>query len=172
MQLHEMAGAELSDCGRYRYRLWRRWGSGQHVLWVMLNPSTADALKDDPTIRRCAGFTRAWGYDGFRVVNLIAYRAATPLGLYLEPAAFDERNPTVVAEEIAAEGCGLVVVAWGAGAQKVFGREAAGHLELMVREASPRSLHCLGVTKAGHPRHPLYVPKAAELQPWPADKER
>jgi hypothetical protein len=74
-------GATLSDCGRYRYRLWRRWADGPTVLFVMLNPSTADADVDDPTIRRCIGFARSWGAGALEVVNLYAWRATQPAEL-------------------------------------------------------------------------------------------
>ncbi|TMF61888.1 MAG: DUF1643 domain-containing protein, partial [Chloroflexi bacterium] len=68
-------GATFSADRRYRYRLWRRWdGARPVVAFVMLNPSTADARRDDPTIRRCIGFAKSWGFGGVEVVNLFAYR--------------------------------------------------------------------------------------------------
>ncbi|MFZ8963264.1 MAG: DUF1643 domain-containing protein, partial [Schleiferiaceae bacterium] len=73
------AGAIFSDCGRYRYRLWRIWDpSLPTLLWILYNPSTADAKVEDPTLRRCMDFTRQWGYGGLTVVNRFAYRATNP----------------------------------------------------------------------------------------------
>ena len=69
--------AQLSDCQKYRYALWRRWGEGSQVVFVMLNPATADAAKDDPTIRRCIGFARAWEFGSLAVGNLFAFRTAS-----------------------------------------------------------------------------------------------
>jgi hypothetical protein len=73
------SGAELSACRTYRYRLWRQWDADlAPVVWVMLNPSTADESADDPTIRKCIGFAQRWGYGGIEVVNLYAYRSPDP----------------------------------------------------------------------------------------------
>ena len=73
------SGADFSECGRYRYKLWRTWDDIRPVvMFIMLNPSTADATADDPTIRRCIGFARAWGYGGVRVGNLFAWRTPYP----------------------------------------------------------------------------------------------
>src|SRR5689334_16488446 len=73
--------ASISECGRYRYSLHRWWGAGERLYFVMLNPSTADAEVDDPTIRRCMGFARTLGFDGIGVVNLYAFRATKPADL-------------------------------------------------------------------------------------------
>jgi len=78
--------AVLSDCGTYRYSLTRRWSPGPLLGWVMLNPSRADALVDDPTIRRCVGFARRWGFAGIVVRNLYALRATDPRELSRHPA--------------------------------------------------------------------------------------
>lgn len=72
-------GAIISDCETYRYRLWRIWNeNAAKIMWIMLNPSTANAEEDDPTIRRCIGFARNWGYGGIYVENLYAYRSTDP----------------------------------------------------------------------------------------------
>lgn len=74
--------AEFSGCGRYRYSLRRRWADGgPPACWIMLNPSTADAEKDAPTIRRCIGFSKAWGHNALVVVNLFALRSTDPTAL-------------------------------------------------------------------------------------------
>ncbi|HYE77963.1 MAG TPA: DUF1643 domain-containing protein [bacterium] len=144
--------AEVSECGRYRWwlrRSYQRGGDGRVACFVMLNPSTADGTEDDPTIRRCLGFVRAWGYSVLSVRNLFAYRATDPKELLTAD------NPTGGArgnvELLAAMSADLVVAAWGAGGN-LFGRdkEVLGFLR-------GKPLHCLGLTKGGHPRHPLYV---------------
>jgi hypothetical protein len=142
--------AELSDCGRYRYSLRRSWqagGNGQVVCFLMLNPSTADALTDDPTVRRCMAFCRAWGYSALTVRNLFALRSADPAELL---SATDPVGPAGDAHLLAAATADLVVCAWGA--KVPFGRDRRA-LELLAG----RRLHCLGLTRAGAPRHPLYV---------------
>ena len=82
MQQLTEAGALLSSCGTYRYRLWRYWHTEREpLIFIMLNPSTADAMQDDPTIRKCIGFAKRLGFGGIEVVNLFAYRATDPRDL-------------------------------------------------------------------------------------------
>lgn len=158
----EIAGAVISECGLYRYRLWRRWGPGPQVLWIMLNPSTADAYTDDPTIRRCAGFTRAWGCDGFEVVNLFARRATNPRSLHRLADPYGPLNAHQLRISTADQWA-HIVAAWGAAA-------AAMPIDLWGAEGNIRylvdTIECLGTTKAGHPKHPLYLPKNTSLRPW------
>lgn len=145
--------ALISDDGRYRYLLTRRWADGPSVAWIMLNPSTADAHQDDPTIRRCIGFAKAWGYAAIEVVNLYAFRATNPVDLI---DAWDPEGPenwrwvssTIKRHSVA-------VAAWGASVEKI-----ARHHPTFVL---PRPLWCLGLTKGDHPRHPLYVPSSQRL---------
>lgn len=149
--------AELSECGRYRWWLRRSWEEGSDsnrvVCFVMLNPSTADANVDDPTIRRCIGFAKAWGYNTLVVRNLFPWRATDPKELKLA------KNPTGGHrgnnELIAACTADMVVCAWGAGVP--FDRDVEA-MNLFSPWASGVQLWCLGLTKHGHPRHPLYVP--------------
>jgi hypothetical protein len=103
--------AVLSDCGTYRYVLTRRWVEGPLLGWVMLNPSTADAERDDPTIRRCMGFARTWGFAGIIVRNLYAARSSSPAALWSHPEPGGPANDQYLA------GTGvdqLTVCAWGA----------------------------------------------------------
>lgn len=149
-------GADLSPCGRYRYRLWRRWGSGDSALFVMLNPSTADADIDDPTIRRCIGFARRWGFGGLEVVNLYGARATDPdeIDAWHDPIGRDNDRAILDAAARAA----LLVCAWGATVRRLrfLARGLDREREVLDLLAGHR-LHCLGTTKGGHPRHPLYV---------------
>lgn len=174
-------GADLSPCGVYRTRLWRRWNTGALLPFVMLNPSTADAEADDPTIRRCVGFARREGWAGIEVVNLFPYRATDPDTLVdvedLEHFPFgDEAIRQVIAQQA---DIGPVVAAWGAGYAKVmsarrakhgqFGRMAIDDRPAVVRSIAARTgarLSCLGVTKDGAPRHPLMVRADQPLIPW------
>ena len=154
--------AVISPCGLYRYSLTRRWASGAPVLFVMLNPSTADATIDDPTIRRCVGFARAWGAPAIEVVNLFAYRATDPVDL----AAARLGGLDIVGPEndlhiaAAAERTSSCVVAWGAHAEAI---QRAGDVWRLLAERV--SVHALGITKAGAPRHPLYL--RADSKPLP-----
>lgn len=151
-------GAIVSDCGVYRYRLWRRWGSGAHVLWVMLNPSRADATCDDQTIRKCTGFAKRWGYEAIEVVNLFAYRSAFPedvaSALRKGRDVVGPMNDTHIQEAVRA--APLVVAAWGS--QHWLGPRAAA---VWGRLGPAR---CLGKTKDGHPRHPVMLAYATKLE--------
>lgn len=154
-------GAELSPCGTYRYSLWRAWGDGPRAVFVMLNPSTADAARDDPTIRRCIGFARAWGFNGLEVVNLFALRATNPEALYLHADPVGPENDDAIAT--ACNGAGIVVAAWGVhGAWKDRGQEIAQR----IAYGGGVALHHLGLTKGGHPRHPLYLASATQPERW------
>ena len=128
------------------------------MTWIMLNPSTADAFADDPTIRRCASFARREGCGGIKVVNLFALRATDPRELRRHPDPVGACNDRV----IDAHARGLVVVAWGAGGA-LGGRDADA---ARILEAAGVTPVCLGVTAGGQPRHPLYVRGDTPLVPW------
>ena len=156
--------AEISACGLYRYSLRRVWDDSLPLaLWIMLNPSVADATQDDPTIRRVVGFARAWGRGGIVVTNLFAFRATDPEGLKLQDDPFGPANDSHVVDE--AKACGLVVAAWGVGG----GYRDAGRCMVETLRAHGVQLHCLGVTKDGHPRHPLYLPRGLKPIPFGAE---
>lgn len=165
----DMAGAELSADGRYRYRLWRAWGRGPGVLWIMLNPSTADAQRDDPTIRRCAGFARKWGYKRIEVLNLFALRSPYPGELRLHKDPVGHRNDDVIAQRCEEMRTSLVVAAWGDAPQLY--RSMLLPREAVVSRLVGHPLMCIGTTRRGHPRHPLYVPAAKQLERWVPAKE-
>lgn len=144
-------GAQFSHDRRYRYRLWRRWDPARpQIAFCMLNPSTADERADDPTIRRCIGFARDWGYGGVEIVNIFALRAADPRELRRAHDPIGRANDAHVID--VAQRSAAVVIAWGAHGA-LLARGAAA-----LRLLSPRArLLALGWTRAGEPRHPLYL---------------
>lgn len=148
------SGAIFSIDGVYRYRLWRVWDPDlPRVLWVMLNPSTADAQTLDPTIRKCIGFSQRWAMGALEVVNLFALKATDPQVMLKHPAPEGPENDDRILA--AAAEARLIVCAWGAHG---FHRDRAQHVEALLRGAG-HSLTALAFTK-GHPvqpRHPLYV---------------
>lgn len=151
------SSASISDCGSYRYRLDRRWSNGPTMGFIMLNPSTADADKDDPTIRRCIGFAKREGCGALVVVNLFAFRATDPKNL---PAKSDEAEGPENAAHImrAATVADRLVAAWGSN------KPEARFIRFIFDHYGDRVL-CLGKTKDGSPRHPLYVRGDAPLIP-------
>ena len=145
----------------YRYLLTRTWDLAKPpVTWVMLNPSTADAHTDDPTCTRVIRFARREGYGGITVVNLFAYRATDPAVLRVVPDPAGPLNDAFIRG--ACPPGRTVIAAWGAGeALAARGAAVAGMLA-----AAGVPLHALGVTGQGQPRHPLYVPASAPLEPY------
>jgi len=158
----------------YRYRLTRSDADVSDklaihqptLLWIMLNPSTADDQLDDPTIRRVIGFTRRLGYMHLTVVNLYAKRATKPADLWRADDPVGPDNDQVIAEEAwAAAVDGVpILAAWGANARPDRVAQV-----LSIPHLAPR-LHCLGTTLAGAPRHPLYLPWSAPLVRWEASR--
>jgi hypothetical protein len=153
------ARAVFNETRTHRYLLERYWQPGPVVTWVMLNPSTASAFADDPTIRRCVGFARREGCGGMRVVNLYALRATDPREIRGHPDPVGPCNLRFLCEQ----GRGArIIAAWGAGgALNGHGDEIGRYLI-----STGAVLECLGVTAAGHPRHPLYVRADALLTQW------
>lgn len=144
-----MKGAELSTCRNYRYALWRVWEPEKpYVLFIGLNPSTADETEDDPTIRRCINFAKSWGYGGIYMANLFAFRTSKPRELWLadDPVGHDNDRWLLALSEKAE----LTIAAWGNGGSHQ-GRSR------VLRSQIP-GLHCLVMNNGGEPRHPLYVP--------------
>jgi hypothetical protein len=148
--------------GLYRYSLERDWDSDAlRIGFVMLNPSTADATQDDPTIRRCISFASAWGYGALEVVNLFAYRATHPLELrcVADPVGVDNDSYLLRMQQRVQK----IVVAWGN--QGSFQGRNQAVLKLLTRY---QVVYCLGLTRLGHPRHPLYVTRDTTLITFPA----
>ncbi len=152
----QQAGATI--IGAYRYTLWRAWDEMRpRVCFVLLNPSTADATRDDPTLRRCIGFARSWGACGsVEIVNLFAYRTADPAMLRKAAHPVGPDNDTYLKN--AARRASRIVLGWGARGT-LLGRDLAV-LELLA--AYP--LYCLRLTRERHPEHPLYIPGDTTLQ--------
>lgn len=165
--LFSKSGATISDCGLYRYRLWRIWDdNGMVMTFVMQNPSKADAEQDDPTIRKCMGFAQRGGFGGIMVMNVFAYRAT------------DERELLHVADPVgplngehlmAARSVSLgtkLVVAWGARLgqkRRSLFRDAYCNA---ANICTMQGAYCLGTTKAGDPKHPLFVPYSTAMVRW------
>lgn len=152
--------AIVSECGRYRYRLSRCWGNGPYLLFVMLNPSTADGLEDDRTIRRCIGFAKAHGFGSMEVVNLFALRATDPRELSLSADPVGPVNDEAIAHAAAA--AGAVCLAYGA--HRLVDARAQVVLPLLRRAGA--HLQCLRITRSGYPEHPLYLPGSRRLSPF------
>lgn len=154
--------AVFSDDLVYRYVLRREWGEPDRahhdvLTWIMLNPSTADAERNDPTLTRCQSFSRAWGWPGFAVVNLYALRSTDPRALRGHPDPVGPANRTFLHRAA----LGPAVVAWGTHGGAWAREWASGMFPL--RGFVPL---CLGITKDGSPLHPLYVPGATQPRAW------
>lgn len=149
--------ANFSRCRQYRYALWRRWGDGEDfMLLIGLNPSTADHRQDDPTIRRCMGFARDWGYSGLCVANLFAWRATYPRDLFAAADPVGPKNDLWLSR--LARRADLVVAAWG----------NLGHHMNRAHHVASRlgGLHAIRVNASGDPAHPLYLPSHLSAEPW------
>lgn len=168
--------ATISDDGRYRYNLTRLVSptveqrldgdTRSRVLWIMLNPSTADANKDDPTIRKCRGFTERLGGKEFEVVNLFAYRATRPGALWqADKDGIDIIGPDNGRHiQEAVERSEMVIAAWGS---HVNGKALARARVQRVRETVEDLFH-LSLSKHGHPRHPLMLGYKHQPTRWAA----
>lgn len=153
--------AVYSACTRYRYRLTRVWGDvGGGALFVMLNPSTATEVQNDPTVERCERRARALGFAGFTVCNIFAFRATDPRVMRAAADPVGSDNDAAILD--AARSAACIVCAWGThGAHLDRGPE----VERLLR-GSGRALHHLGLTRDGHPRHPLYIGYAQPPIRW------
>lgn len=144
--------AVYSDCETYRYSLTRIWEpAGRRVMFVMLNPSTATEVQNDPTIERCERRARSLGFGGFRATNIFAYRATDPRDMRAaaDPAGPD--NETAILEGM--DWADQVVCAWGTNGVHM---NQGPRIETLLR-ARGQALYQLGLSKAGHPKHPLYI---------------
>lgn len=150
------ATAALSPCRLYRYALWRKWADGPQVLFVMLNPSTADESTDDPTIRRCIGFAKAWGFSSLAVGNLFALRTPSPSQLMQNQSPIGDENDRWLHK--LQQTATLTIAAWGNN-----GRLNGRSMSVAQLLSKP---HTLGLTKLAEPRHPLYVHATTKPIQW------
>lgn len=153
--------ARLSPCRTYRYELGRRWGAGPLLTWCMLNPSKADEVDDDPTIRKCVGFSERWGYGAIRVVNLFALIATNPRDLLRHPDPIGPDNFALLSTL-----GGHVIAAWGASIPKTAEADA------MARVVRGRAGYCLGRTKNGEPCHPVRLAYSTPREPFGTRRTR
>jgi len=143
--------------GPYRYSLWRIWDEQlPRALFVLLNPSTADAQQDDPTLRRCLGFACLEGCGSLEIVNLFAYRATQPTQLKMISDPIGDENDQYIAA--AAQQATLIILGWGVYGSYLARDRAILHL------LSSSQLYCLGLTAKGHPKHPLYCTYASLIR--------
>lgn len=160
--------AVISDCGIYRYSLTRIWDESKpKVMFIMLNPSTADHEQDDPTIRRCISFAKSWGYGGLYVCNLFAYRATNPADLLKVDNPFGDKNIWHTRQLL--DKVEKVICAWGNKkiVDKIIGKGNSYENLYFAYE----TLHYIDLSKDGVPKHPLYLksdlePKRLEIALW------
>lgn len=157
----QKAGAAISECGQYRYGLWRIWDASRpYCLFVMLNPSTADETDNDPTVERCLRRARDMGYGGLHIVNLFAWRSTDPSILAgLDDPVGPDNDKEIVA---LAQDAGIVICAWGTDGA-ILGR--ANVVLAMLRQAGIQP-HGLKFNLDGSPKHPLYVAYAEQPKPF------
>lgn len=142
--------ASFSQCKTFRYQLIRTWNESlPAVCFIGLNPSTADHRIDDPTIRRCIGFAKSWGYGSLTIVNLFAYRTPYPEALKQADDPIGPRNRHFIRQAV--KGADVVVAIWGNDGAFM------GQAEAVSRWVGP--LHAIKVNQSGHPAHPLYLKK-------------
>ena len=153
--------ALYSPCERYRYALTRIWdGAGDRVLFVMLNPSTATEVQNDPTVERCERRARTLGFGAFRVCNIFAFRATDPKVMRAAPDPIGPDNDAAIAE--GAAWADRIICAWGT--HGAFLQRGAAVEHLLRATAQP--LFHLGLSKGGHPKHPLYIGYAQQPRRW------
>ncbi len=158
--------AVYSPCEQYRYLLTRIWDEGgQKALFVMLNPSTATEVQNDPTVERCERRARALGFGAFRVTNIFAFRATDPRVMRAAADPIGPGNDAAIADS--APWADRIVCAWGTHGAHL---DRGPAVERLLR-ATGQPLFHLGLSKAGHPKHPLYIGYDQQPQPWPDPRE-
>ena len=160
MNSYTKSTAIFSPCRTWRYTLERWWAEGQYVNFLMLNPSTADEVQPDRTVTRCIDFARAWSYAGLVVTNIFALRSTDPEALlhHSDPVGPDN-DVRILRTALSA---GLVIAAWG-----TWGKvDRRGEQVAAILKGNGIKFHCLGKTKDGYPKHPLYLKATTKPQPF------
>ncbi len=153
--------AVYSDCERYRYELTRTWDpGGQRALFVMLNPSTATEVQNDPTVERCERRARALGFGAFRVTNIFAWRDTDPKKMRAADDPVGPGNDAAIRD--GAVWADRVICAWGTHGAHL---DRGPAVEVLLR-GTGLPLYHLGLTKAGHPKHPLYIGYDRQPELW------
>ena len=153
--------AVYSDCERYRYLLTRVWEpAGRKALFIMLNPSTATEVQNDPTVERCERRARALGFGGFRVTNIFAWRDTDPKNMRAAEEPVGMENDAAIVQSC--DWADQIIAAWGAHGEHLRRGQA---MEALLRDRGLPVFH-LGLTKAGHPKHPLYIAYTEQPVRW------
>ncbi len=153
--------AVYSDCETYRYSLTREWdANGLRLTFVMLNPSTATEVQNDPTVERCERRARHLGFGAFRVTNIFAFRATDPRDMRSAADPVGPDNDAALRDAV--DWADQVIAAWGTHGEH---RGRGPHVATLLRGLGKPLFH-LGLSKAGHPRHPLYLPYAQTPMAW------
>jgi len=153
--------ATYSDCESYRYALTRVWdNTGRKVLFLMLNPSTATEVQNDPTVERCERRARTLGFGAFRVCNIFAYRATDPRDMRAAHDPVGTGNDVAILAAI--DWADDVVAGWGNHGDHLSRGDA---VETLLRN-QPKTPKHLGLTKSGHPKHPLYIAYKTQPEAW------
>lgn len=165
------SGATFSDCEKYRYALWRIWDDSREKLnFIMLNPSTADHEKNDPTITRCIDFAKRWRFGGVYITNLFAYRATNPADMMIMGQdAIEEPGSTFNQYHLMkfAKQSGKVVCAWGVHGE--FLQRDTAVIKMLREHLYGSNIHellCFGKNQNGTPKHPLYLLLDTQAEPF------
>lgn len=154
--------AVYSDCEAYRYLLTRVWDpAGKKALFVMLNPSTATEVQNDPTVERCERRARALGFGAFRVTNIFAFRATDPKVMRGVADPVGPANDAAIRDSLG--WADQIICAWGSHGSHL---ERGPTVEALMRANTNRPLYHLGLTKKGHPKHPLYIGYDRQPERW------
>ena len=153
--------AVYSDCERYRYLLTRVWEpAGRKAGFIMLNPSTATEVQNDPTVERCERRARTLGFGGFRVTNIFAWRDTDPKKMRAAAEPIGAENDAMIAQSC--DWADQIIAAWGAHGEHL---QRGVAMEALLRGMELPVFH-LGLTKAGHPKHPLYIAYTQQPELW------
>jgi len=158
--------AVFSPCRTWRYHLQQVWDESKpNLIWLMLNPSTADEMKNDPTVERCEQRARMWDFGGVEVFNLFAFRATNPNEMASHPDPVGPENDKWMAEFARKSKTTLAIIGWG---------EHGKHLDrgrdvLALIDKHKGQVHALKVNASGHPKHPLYIGYSQESMPYSID---